>query len=157
MQTKVAAALCAAVLATPAAARCKPPQNVSWYGEAQRLPDGSRYDPNGMTCAHRTLPFGTVIHLRDLDTGREGQCTINDRGPNVSTGCQVDVSRRIAELMGIKERGVARASILILNPPKKARQVTAEASPGDFDARWALTGLPSPKNAPATIYAEMYP
>ena len=157
----IARTMLVAILAfapTIAAARClKPGQNVSWYGEPQSLPDGSRYDPNGLTCAHRSLPFGTTLRLKDLDTGRHGECRINDRGPNASTGCELDVSRRVAEIMGFKERGVARALIEIVNPPKKARQALAEARQEVFEERWALTGLRWSKTAPATIFARMYP
>lgn len=153
--SRIAVALCTIMIATPAVARCKNGQNVSWYEEPQSLPDGSRFDPNGLTCAHRTAPFGTTLHLKNLDNGLEADCRINDRGPNLATGCDVDVSRRVAELMGFKAKGIARASIEVINPQKKAHEASADASPGDFDQRWALTGLRWYKNAPATIFSRM--
>lgn len=110
----IAAGVAAAVMATPAIARCTKGQNVSWYGEPQRLPDGSRYDPNAETCAHRTAAFGTILRIVDLDTGLGADCAVNDRGPNKWTGCDVDVSRRMAELLGMKGRGMIRAGIEVV-------------------------------------------
>ncbi len=117
MLTKVIVALCAIAASTPAAARCKNGQTVSWYGEPQRLSDGSRYDPEAETCAHRTAPFGTILRVVDLDTGLGVDCAVNDRGPNVRTGCQVDISRKLARRMDLLDRGVARASITVLETP----------------------------------------
>ena len=116
MQTKIAAALCAVVLATPAAARCwKPGQNVSWYGEPQRLPDGGRYDPDAETCASREHLAGTVLRVTDIDTGLAVECAVNDHGPAPWTGCRLDLSRRAAERVGMKARGVIRAKIEVVS------------------------------------------
>ncbi len=116
MQTKVAAALCAVVLSTPAAARCwKPGQNVSWYGEAQRLPDGSRYDPEAETCASREHPAGTILRVVDLDTGLGVDCAVNDHGPASWTRCRVDLSRKSAERIGMKASGVIKAKIEVVS------------------------------------------
>lgn len=137
MQTKVAVALCALVASTPAAARCwKPGQNVSWYGEPQKLPDGSRYDPDAETCASREHPAGTILRVVDLDTGLGVDCAVNDRGPNPWTRCRVDLSRRAAERVGMKDRGVIRARIEVVlavwpNPSRMAQdEPKQEKGPG---------------------------
>jgi len=58
-----------------------------------------------MTAAHRTLPFGTVVRVRNLDSGREADVTINDRGPFVE-GRILDLSRAAAEKLGAVGPGV---------------------------------------------------
>lgn len=104
------------LLAHPAAARCwKPGQNVSWYGEPQRLPDGSRYNPRTETCASREYPAGTVLRVVDLDTGLGVECAINDFGPAPWTRCRVDLSGRSADRIGMKGRGTIRAKINVVS------------------------------------------
>ena len=74
---------------------------ASWYGEpyhGRATASGTRYDMWGMTAAHRTLPFGTRVHVRNLDNGREADVTINDRGPFVA-GRILDLSRGAAEAL----------------------------------------------------------
>lgn len=57
---------------------------ASWYGHphhGKRTASGEVYDMNGMTAAHRTLPFGTWILVENLDNKRTVEVRINDRGP----------------------------------------------------------------------------
>ena len=58
-----------------------------------------------MTAAHRTLPFGTKVHVVNLDNGRDADVTINDRGPFVE-GRILDLSRAAAEALGAVGPGV---------------------------------------------------
>src|SRR5258708_37266454 len=100
MQTTVAIALAVSMMVTPAHARCsKPGQNVSWYGEPQKLPDGSNFDPETETCASREHPAGTILRVTDLDTGLGVECAVNDWGPSAWTNCKGDVSRKPAPRM----------------------------------------------------------
>jgi rare lipoprotein A len=81
---------------------------ASWYGEpyhGRATASGTRYDMWGMTAAHRTLPFGTRVHVVNLDNGRETDVTINDRGPFVE-GRILDLSRGAAEALGAIGPGV---------------------------------------------------
>lgn len=93
----------------PAAAGVNTEEGLaSWYGEpyhGRATASGTRYDMWGMTAAHRTLPFGTRVHVRNLDNGREADVTINDRGPFVA-GRILDLSRRAAEALGAIGPGV---------------------------------------------------
>jgi rare lipoprotein A len=86
----------------PAAAGVNTEEGLaSWYGEpyhGRATASGTRYDMWGMTAAHRTLPFGTRVHVRNLDNGREADVTINDRGPFVA-GRILDLSRGAAEAL----------------------------------------------------------
>jgi len=80
---------------------------ASYYFEGQRVASGGRFDPDGMTAAHRTLPFGTHVHVTDLNSGRSVDVTINDRGPFVH-GRVLDLSRGAAQALGMMARGVTR-------------------------------------------------
>ncbi len=127
MRTFVALAI--ALTATPAASRCwKAGQNVSWYGEAQRLPNGRHYNPDAETCASREHPAGTLLRVVDLDTGLGVDCAVNDWGPAAWTRCRLDLSRKSAERVGMKARGVIRARIEVL--AEKPRRLAETKNPG---------------------------
>jgi rare lipoprotein A len=66
-----------------------------------------------MTCAHRSLPFGTRIRVQNLDNGRSTTLTVNDRGPFVE-GRIVDVSRRGARGLAMLGSGIARVRITVV-------------------------------------------
>lgn len=71
---------------------------------------GERYDPQDLTAAHRTLPFGTRLRITNMRNGKSVVVRINDRGPFVK-GRGIDLSRAAAELLGIVRRGVAQVTI----------------------------------------------
>jgi rare lipoprotein A len=85
---------------------------ASWYGgrgdgfAGRRTANGERYDPTGLTCAHRTLPFGTLVEVENLETGIRTTVRVNDRGPFVR-GRILDVSRKAAATLGMLDAGVA--------------------------------------------------
>jgi len=68
---------------------------------------------NGMTAAHKTLPFGTRVRISDPKTGRSVTVTINDRGP-FGKHRVLDVSPSAARALGMVSRGVilVRAEVL---------------------------------------------
>lgn len=71
---------------------------ASWYDHGKITASGERFDPEGLTVAHRALPFGTRLKLRYK--GRKIIVRVNDRGPFVK-GRQLDVSRRVARILGM--------------------------------------------------------
>lgn len=79
--------------------------------------NGEKYDPNASTCAHKTLPFGTMLVVEDPSTGKKSTCRVNDRGPFVG-GRIIDLSRRVARELGIVDKGITKVRIRIL--PKVA-------------------------------------
>jgi rare lipoprotein A len=81
---------------------------------------GDVYDRDALTAAHRSLPFGTRVLVRNLDNGKSIQLTINDRGPFVK-GRILDVSRRAARTLAFVEKGLARVSVKIVQPAREAR------------------------------------
>ena len=74
---------------------------------------------NAMTAAHRTLPFGTVVRVTNLENRRSIRVRINDRGPYVGDRI-LDLSAAAARSLGLKERGVARVRIEIVTEPARA-------------------------------------
>jgi rare lipoprotein A (peptidoglycan hydrolase) len=84
---------------------------ASFYDEPQLLATGGQYDPHGLTAAHRTLPFGTRVKVTDVATGRSVDVTINDRGPAIWTGRQIDLSLGAAQVLQMQERGVILATL----------------------------------------------
>jgi rare lipoprotein A len=81
---------------------------VSFYHEPQLTSSGERFRPLDMTCAHRYLPFGTIIVVQ---RGKhEAECRVNDRGPGVR-GRILDVSLGVARKLGMTNSGVVSAVI----------------------------------------------
>ena len=56
---------------------------ASYYKSGKRTANGERFNPNGLTAAHRSLPFGTRVQVTNMKTGRSVVVRINDRGPFV--------------------------------------------------------------------------
>ncbi|MGC5781428.1 septal ring lytic transglycosylase RlpA family protein [Methylobacterium sp. NFXW15] len=73
---------------------------ASWYGSGHRTANGERFNPNGLTAAHRTLPFGTRVQVQNPRTGRSIVVRINDRGPFIR-GRIIDLSRGSARALGM--------------------------------------------------------
>jgi rare lipoprotein A len=86
---------------------------ASYYWEGSRVATGAHYNPDGLTAAHRTLPFGTHLRVTDLATNRSVVVTVNDRGPFVA-GRVLDLSRGAARELGMIDRGVARIRATVL-------------------------------------------
>lgn len=79
---------------------------ASFYSEGSKTASGEKFDPNELTAAHPTLPFGTRLRVTNTHTGRSVTVRVNDRGPYVP-GRVVDVSYSAAEALGMVGRGVA--------------------------------------------------
>ncbi len=82
---------------------------ASWYGpgfDGAMSASGEPFNQNALTAAHRTLPFGTIVQVTNLDNGRTVAVRINDRGP-FSSGRVIDLSTGAARVLGLVESGVA--------------------------------------------------
>jgi rare lipoprotein A len=86
---------------------------ASYYWQPQALASGGRFNPNGLTAAHKTLPFGTRVRVTHLGNGRSVEVKINDRGPYVA-GRIIDLSKAAAGVIGMTAQGVARVAVEIL-------------------------------------------
>lgn len=86
---------------------------ASWYGpgfHGRRTANGERFDGRGMTAAHQTLPFDTLVEVVNLDNGRSAVVRINDRGPFARKRI-IDLSRTAAEALGVIGPGIARVEL----------------------------------------------
>lgn len=89
---------------------------ASWYGydwAGNKTANGERYNPEGMTAAHRTLPLGTRVRVTNTDNGRSVVLRINDRGPYIA-GRIIDVSIGAARVLDMVKRGLAPVRVEVL-------------------------------------------
>ena len=86
---------------------------ASFYWEPQRLASGGWFNPEAMTAAHRSLPFGTRVRVTHLASGRAVEVKINDRGPYIA-GRIIDLSRAAAGVIGMTQQGIARVAVEVL-------------------------------------------
>lgn len=101
------------VTAEPAADAKAQVGTASRYGRAhagRKTASGARFDPEAMTCAHRTLPLGSVVKVTNIATGRHVSVTVTDRGPYIR-GRIVDLSDKAARQLGVGDKGVLRVSV----------------------------------------------
>ena len=87
---------------------------ASWYGPGfvgRPTASGAPYDPERLTCAHKTLPLGTVVHV--TGNGYAVNCLVNDRGPYVA-GRVIDMSRAGSRALGYS--GIAQVTLEVLTP-----------------------------------------
>jgi rare lipoprotein A (peptidoglycan hydrolase) len=78
---------------------------VTNYGVGHHTANGEKFNPDGLTAAHRTLPFGTLVRLTNPSNGRSVTVRINDRGPFGSAhalGVKFDVTRGAARALGMR-------------------------------------------------------
>ena len=98
---------------------------ASWYSlPGNRTANGETMNPNAMTAAHRTLPFGTKVEVKNLRNGRTVVVRINDRGPFVR-GRVIDVSRAAAQRLGFVRAGVARVQLRVVARPASTKRAKA--------------------------------
>ena len=87
---------------------------ASFYGEDSETASGEKFNPNGLTAAHPTLPFGTRLRVTNVANGRSVIVRVNDRGPFVR-GRAVDVSSSAAERIGMIDQGVAKVKLDVIH------------------------------------------
>ncbi len=90
---------------------------ASWYGReftGRRTASGEKFDPQDLTAAHRSLPFGSMVRVTNTKTGRSVVVRINDRGP-FSRNRLIDVSRAAADQLGLIGPGSGQVSIALIN------------------------------------------
>jgi rare lipoprotein A len=94
---------------------------ASWYGpgfHGQRTSSGEIYDMHEMTAAHKSLPFGTLVKVVDLETNNSVVVRITDRGPFIP-GRIIDLSKRAAQELEIVDTGTARVGLKVLRWPSE--------------------------------------
>ena len=86
---------------------------ASYYWQPQRVASGGWFNPNALTAAHKSLPFGTRVRVTHLGNGRSVVVRINDRGPYIR-GRIIDLSKRAAGVIGMRKSGIARVRVDVL-------------------------------------------
>lgn len=84
---------------------------ASWYKHGKQTANGERFDPEGFTAAHRTLPFGTVLRL--THDNKVLIVRINDRGPYVQ-GRHIDLTVGAARRLGCLDNGICKVGYEIM-------------------------------------------
>jgi rare lipoprotein A len=89
---------------------------ASWYGEefhGRPTSSGEVYDMYQLTCAHNTLPLGTMVMVTNLENGRSLELKVNDRGPFVKERI-IDLSYAAAQMLGMLEKGTTYVKVEVI-------------------------------------------
>ncbi len=89
---------------------------ASYYNdkfEGKKTANGEKYAMAELTCAHKTLKFGTIVRVTRLDNNESVDVRVNDRGP-YSEGHIVDLSRAAAENIGLIKAGVLKVKLEVI-------------------------------------------
>jgi rare lipoprotein A len=115
-----AAATAVPAAATPASgAGAVEKGKLAWYGTkfaGRKTASGQPYDPNALTMAHKTLPFGTKVKVTNLANKRSVELRVNDRGPTQADRVG-DVSLAAAQRLGMVRSGVIDAELAVVAAP----------------------------------------
>lgn len=112
---------------------------ASWYGptfHGQLTSSKEVYDMNGMTAAHKTLPFNTMVKVINLENGAQAVVRINDRGP-FSKQRVIDLSYKAAKKLRIVGKGTANVRLVTL-PPGKDKVVNNTGTPETYTVQVAV-------------------
>ena len=108
---------------------------TSWYQMGTRTASGERYNPDGLTVAHKTYPFGTLLKLTNPENNKTVIARVNDRGP-FAHGRELDASRGTARELGFISKGVTDLKVeVILNKDYAIYAMTKSNDP------WVKTAL----------------
>jgi rare lipoprotein A len=102
---------------------------ASWYGrffQGHQTASGENYDMNGLTCAHRSLPMGSLVRVTNLRNHKSVVVRVNDRGP-VPGNRVIDLSYAAAHFLGFT--GTAKVRIDLVDNTAQLAQVLFPLSP----------------------------
>ena len=105
--------------------------NATYYGDrwhGRRTASGSSYHKDSLTCAHRTLPFGTLLHVRNPKNGKVVVVKVTDRGPYRSNTI-VDLSKAAAEQIDMIRAGVAQVEVTQVLPATTPAKAVGNETP----------------------------
>lgn len=117
-----------------------------YYADAlhgRKTASGELYDKEKLTCAHKTLPFGTSVRVTRMDNKKSVVVRVNDRGPFID-GYVVDISRKAAESIGLIRDGVTKVKVEVIGK---------EAAPAAAAAPTVVPATYSTDKSPATVPA----
>src|SRR5262245_6855742 len=133
--------------------------HASWYSlPANKTANGERMNPNELTAAHRSLPFGTRVLVENLTNGRSVVVRINDRGPFIG-GRIIDLSKAAAASIGMLNSGTAKVRVTTTTAPTGGNAIaalgeaTAKAKNGTALAAVAKVDIASSETPPKATAA----
>jgi rare lipoprotein A len=85
----------------------------------RKTASGAPYDKNALTAAHRSLPFGTVVEVTNLENRRTVRVEINDRGPFGDGDRIIDLSRAAAERIDMIGAGIVKVRVEVVEAPSR--------------------------------------
>jgi rare lipoprotein A len=96
---------------------------IAWYGRkfaGRKTASGEAFNPEALTMAHKTLPFGTLVKVTNPKNNKSVTLRVNDRGPT-QAGRVGDVSYAAARKLGMLKSGVIEAELAVVGtaPAKK--------------------------------------
>lgn len=128
---------------------------ASWYGpgfHGKSTANGEVFDENELTAAHKTLPLPSIVRVTNLENGRSVIARVNDRGPFKKSRI-IDMSKRSAELLGFRAKGVAKVRVEVLE--KESRKIAEMAKQGK-DTRGTEVPMNDPRYASIDTPAKTY-
>lgn len=102
---------------------------ASWYGrffQGKTTASGVPFNENALTCAHRTLPLGSILRVTNLRNQKSVIVTVNDRGP-MPPDRVIDLSKAAAEDLGFSQRGLAPVKVELIGPSWEVAELTLPA------------------------------
>jgi rare lipoprotein A len=91
-----------------------------WLRE-HRTSSGQRYNPNALTAAHATIPFGTLVKLTNIENGRSVAVVVNDRlSAHSGEGIILDISQRACMALKFPRSGKARVRLEVIRSNSSA-------------------------------------
>src|SRR2546423_2694045 len=100
---------------------------ASWYGQefaGRTTANGEIFDPLLLTAAHRTLPFGKIVDVKNSSTGQTVRVRINDRGPFVGNR-MIDLSFAAAQQIGLVDPGSGQVDVMVVAMGRGEREPPA--------------------------------
>ena len=91
----------------------------------RKTASGERFDPNAMTMAHKTLPFGTLVRVTNVNNKKSVVVRVNDRGPTQADRIG-DLSAAAARRIGMTRSGVVEASFETVGKANSPRRRAAK-------------------------------
>ena len=123
-----AAAACAQASAVPAsapaAAMTSETGKIAWYGSkfaGRKTASGEAFNPQALTMAHQTLPFGSLVKVTNPKNGKSVTLRVNDRGPTQADRVG-DVSYAAARQLGMLKSGVIEAELAVVGTAKAKKR-----------------------------------
>lgn len=134
---------------------------ASWYGpgfHGGKTANGESFDEEELTAAHRTLPLPSIVRVTLLSTGKSAYVRVNDRGPFAHNRI-IDVSRGVAEKIGLIRAGVGKVRVEYLDrESKKFAELLADGrNPKSIDIESEVLNATTEELPPATLTAQANP